>query len=96
MQKEELVQLYGEVLSTSEATEKYEFVAFCAPFVEVKCRADNRRGTSNFITARDFILTLLKILKINCVRSRRELFNFPILFEPSRFSRSRHFGLPPR
>ena len=48
MQKEELVQLYGEVLSTSEATEKYEFVAFCAPFVEVKRRADNRRGTLEF------------------------------------------------
>lgn len=48
MQKEELMRLFGEVLSTSEATEKYEFVAFCAPFVEVKCRANNRRGTLEF------------------------------------------------
>ena len=48
MQKEELVQLYGEVLTTPEATEKYEFVAFCAPLVEVKRRTDNRRGTLEF------------------------------------------------
>ncbi len=45
MNKEELEQIYGEVLSTSEATQKYEFIAFCAPFVEVKRRADKQKGT---------------------------------------------------
>lgn len=48
MQKEELEKLYGEVLSTSEATEKYEFIAFCAPFVEVRRKRDGKRGTLEF------------------------------------------------
>ena len=30
MQREELKKIYGEVLSTIEATQKYEFIAFCA------------------------------------------------------------------
>lgn len=48
MQKEELEKLFGEVLATAEATEKYEFVAFCAPFVEVRRKADGVRGTLEF------------------------------------------------
>ena len=48
MNKEELELIYGEVLSTSEATQKYEFLAFCAPFVEVKRRADKQKGTIEF------------------------------------------------
>ncbi len=48
MNKEELEQIYGEVLSTSEATQKYEFSAFCAPFVEVQRREDKQNGTIEF------------------------------------------------
>lgn len=73
MQKEELVRLYGEVLSTSEATEKYEFVARLAPRSS-KLSVGRIIGAErwSFSTARDFISTLLKILKINRVRCRRE------------------------
>ena len=38
----------GEVLTTSEAVQKYEFIAFCAPFVEVRRRSDGRCGTLEF------------------------------------------------
>lgn len=48
MEKEELEKLCGEVLSTAEAVQKYEFIAFCAPFVEVRRRTDNRLGTLEF------------------------------------------------
>lgn len=48
MSKEELELIYGEVLSTSEATQKYEFIAFCAPFVEVRRREDKQLGSLEF------------------------------------------------
>lgn len=48
MQKEELEKIYGEVLSTDEATQKYEFIAFCAPFVEVRRKTDAKCGTLEF------------------------------------------------
>jgi len=48
MNKEELEQIYGEVLSTSEATQKYEFIAFCAPFARVRHREDKQNGTLEF------------------------------------------------
>lgn len=48
MEKEHLESLHGEVLSTAEAVQKYEFIAFCAPFVEVRRRSDNRVGTLEF------------------------------------------------
>ena len=48
MNKPELEIIYGEVLSTAEAVQKYEFIAFCAPFVEVRRRADGTRGTLEF------------------------------------------------
>ncbi len=48
MQKEELEKLFGEVLSTSKATQKYEFIAFCAPFVEVRRKSDGKHGTLEF------------------------------------------------
>lgn len=48
MQREELERIYGEVLSTTEATQKYEFIAFCAPVVEVKRKSDGKRGTLEF------------------------------------------------
>lgn len=38
----------GEILTTSEAVQKYEFIAFCAPFVEVRRRSDGRYGTLEF------------------------------------------------
>ena len=48
MERIELENLHEEVLSTSEAVEKYEFIAFCAPFVEVRRRADQKAGTLEF------------------------------------------------
>jgi hypothetical protein len=48
MEKTQLEALYGEVLTTAEAVQKYEFVAFCAPFVEVRRRADGQLGTLEF------------------------------------------------
>ena len=48
MEKQELENLHKEVLTTSEAIEKYEFIAFCAPFVEVRRRADDCLGTLEF------------------------------------------------
>ena len=48
MEKPELEELYGEVLTTAEAVQKYEFVAFCAPFVEVRRRSDGQLGTLEF------------------------------------------------
>lgn len=48
MQKEELEKLFDEVLATDEATQKYEFIAFCAPFVEVRRKSDGRHGTLEF------------------------------------------------
>lgn len=49
MNKTELEINYpGEVLTTSEAVEKYEFIAFCAPFVEVRRRSDGQTGTLEF------------------------------------------------
>ena len=48
MNKQELETIYGEVLSTAEAVQKYEFIAFCAPFVEVRRHVDGRLGTLEF------------------------------------------------
>ena len=48
MTKEELERIFGEVLTTSEAVEKYEFIAFCAPFVEVRRKIDDQTGTLEF------------------------------------------------
>jgi len=48
MIKEDLESIYGEVLTTSEAIEKYEFIAFCAPYAQVRRRADNQNGTLEF------------------------------------------------
>jgi hypothetical protein len=48
MNKQELETLHGEVLSTAEAVQKYEFIAFCAPFVEVRRRVDGQPGTLEF------------------------------------------------
>ena len=48
MEKVELEKIYGEVFTTGDAVQKYEFIAFCAPFVEVRCRSDGKRGTLEF------------------------------------------------
>lgn len=48
MEREELENFHQEVLSTAEAVEKYEFIAFCAPFVEVRRRVDGCLGTLEF------------------------------------------------
>jgi hypothetical protein len=54
MEKTELEELYGEVLSTAEAVQKYELVAFCAPFVKARRRADGQPGTLEFQPAPRF------------------------------------------
>jgi hypothetical protein len=61
MQKEELENLYGEVLSTPEAVQKYEFIAFCAPFVEVRRRSDGLAGTLEFQHSPRFYFKFVQI-----------------------------------
>ena len=48
MNKQELETIHGEVLSTAEAVQKYEFIAFCAPFARVRRREDGHLGTLEF------------------------------------------------
>lgn len=48
MERKDLESEHGEVLSTAEAVEKYEFISFCAPFVEVRHRTDGCLGTLEF------------------------------------------------
>lgn len=48
MEKHQLEVLHGKVLTTSEAIGEYEFIAFCAPFVEVRRRSDGIVGTLEF------------------------------------------------
>jgi hypothetical protein len=48
MSKEELEQIYGEVLTTSEAVSQYEFIAFGSPYAEVCRRSDGQKGTLEF------------------------------------------------
>lgn len=45
---EELQEKYGEVLTTSEATEKYSFDSFLAPFAFVTRKEDGVEGTIQF------------------------------------------------
>ena len=46
--KAALLISYKEVLTTAEATDKYSFIGFMAPFVEVKRKSDGARGTLEF------------------------------------------------
>ncbi|HRH40138.1 MAG TPA: hypothetical protein PKY82_00745 [Pyrinomonadaceae bacterium] len=62
MKKTELENFYGEVLSTAEAVEKYEFIAFCAPFVEVRRRADGCLGTLEFQPSPRFYFAFIEDL----------------------------------
>ena len=45
---DKLKETYGEVLTTTEATAKYDFRAFGAPLVSVQRKSDNVRGTLQF------------------------------------------------
>lgn len=54
MRKEELEELFSEVLSTGEATQKYEFIAFRAPIVEVRRKSDRKHSTLEFQTNPQF------------------------------------------
>lgn len=65
MTKEELGKIHGEVLTTSEAVEKYEFVAFCAPFVKVRRKTDDQTGTLEFQHNPHFTLNLSLTFKKN-------------------------------
>ena len=44
----ELVKEYGEVLTTAEATEKYEFLSFLAPYALVKDKETGVKGLLRF------------------------------------------------
>ena len=44
----ELEEKYGEVLNTTEATAKYEFKSFLAPFVLVERKSDEVEGLLQF------------------------------------------------
>ena len=46
--REELMEHYDEVLDTNEATEKYEFRSFLAPFAFVTERKTGVKGTVQF------------------------------------------------
>ena len=48
MEKTQLEKIYGEVFSTGEAIQKYEFITFCAPIVKVRRRFDGTIGTLEF------------------------------------------------
>jgi hypothetical protein len=48
MSKEELKQIYEEVLTTTEAVREYEIIAFGSPFAEVRRRSDGQKGTLEF------------------------------------------------
>ena len=48
MKQKELEKMHGEVLSTAEAVQKYEFICFGAPFAEVRRRSDGKTGTLEF------------------------------------------------
>jgi hypothetical protein len=48
MEKKDLENIHGEVLTTAEAVQKYEFIAFCAPFARVRRRTDGQIGTLEF------------------------------------------------
>ncbi len=48
MEREELVNEYGEVMDTKEVQQKYEVISFLAPYVMVERKADNVRGTLVF------------------------------------------------
>lgn len=62
MEKTELEELYGEVLTTAEAVQKYEFVAFCAPFVEVRRRSDGQPGTLEFQSSPRFYFSFVAVV----------------------------------
>lgn len=64
MTKEDLERIYGEVLTTSEAVEKYEFIAFCAPFVEVTRKTDGQSGTLEFQHSPRFYFKFVEAPKI--------------------------------
>lgn len=48
MEREELQNKYGQVWNTRELQEDFEVEAFSAPFVIVRRRSDNRRGSLEF------------------------------------------------
>ena len=48
MTKEELEKEHKEVLDTKQATKKYEFISFLAPFVLVKDKQTGAKGTLVF------------------------------------------------
>ncbi len=60
MERKELENLHEEVFSTSEAVQKYEFIAFCAPFVEVRRRADGCSGTLEFQASPRFYFSFVE------------------------------------
>ncbi len=48
MTKEELVKIYGEVYTTDDVREKFEIIAFAAPYVVVTRKSDGKKGSMGF------------------------------------------------
>ena len=46
--REALEEQYGQVWDTSQLTQDFEVIAFAAPFVVARRRADNAAGTLKF------------------------------------------------
>ena len=47
--KRELVERYGKIYTTDQATELYKFESFCAPRVIVIRKSDGQKGSLRFI-----------------------------------------------
>ena len=46
--KTELIERYGKIWNTDQATEEFMFHGFAAPFVSVTRRSDNVKGSLRF------------------------------------------------
>jgi len=61
--RNEIIKIHGKAWNTQEATELFEFIAFCAPFVEVRRKYDDKRGTLTFTDRPRFYFNFVEISK---------------------------------
>ena len=47
--KRELLERYGKIYTTEQATKNFTFLSFAAPYAIVVRKSDGRRGTLRFI-----------------------------------------------
>ena len=62
MTREELQKEHGEVWDTNEATEKFEFLSFLAPFAIVIRRSDKLKGSIMFQDMPRFYFNFKEVL----------------------------------